>query len=129
MSFYLIRLGEGSQYIEEARKEGFIAIGWNQVTNLAPKVGSMNYELRKEENILEDIKKELKAEGASVASVAGQAKQRLRGRRSQATWVATLKCSMRPAIRPSSPGPVRMISCNPSFAASSAMPGPHLRRP
>ena len=49
VSYYLIRLGEGSKYIEEARKEGFIAIGWNQITNPTPNVRSMNYELRKEE--------------------------------------------------------------------------------
>ena len=75
MNYYLIRLGEGSKYIDEARKESFIAIGWNQIPDLTSKLKSKNYELRKEDKILEDIKKELKAEGASVASVAGQAGQ------------------------------------------------------
>jgi len=75
VSYYLIRLGEGSKYIEEARKEGFIAIGWNQVPDLTSKVRSKKDEVRNQEHILESIKKELKAEGASVASVAGQAGQ------------------------------------------------------
>lgn len=34
MSHYLIRIGEGSKYIEEAKKHNFIAIGWNEVPNL-----------------------------------------------------------------------------------------------
>ena len=35
MPYYLIRVGEGSKYIEEARKEGFVAIGWNEVPSLS----------------------------------------------------------------------------------------------
>ncbi|MCB9772259.1 MAG: restriction endonuclease [Candidatus Omnitrophica bacterium] len=35
MSFYLIRVGEGSKYIDEARKEGFVAIGWEEVDDLS----------------------------------------------------------------------------------------------
>ena len=34
MSYYLVRVGEGSKYIEEGRKFGFIAVGWNEVCNL-----------------------------------------------------------------------------------------------
>lgn len=34
MSHYLIRIGQGSKYTEEARKEGFVAIGWNDVPDL-----------------------------------------------------------------------------------------------
>jgi predicted Mrr-cat superfamily restriction endonuclease len=75
MSYHLIRLGEGSKYVEEARMEGFIAIGWNQIPDLASKVRIKKDERRNQERILESIKKELKAEGASAASVAGQAGQ------------------------------------------------------
>ncbi len=34
MSYYLVRIGEGSKYIEEARKDSFIAVGWNEVSDL-----------------------------------------------------------------------------------------------
>lgn len=34
MAYFLLRMGEGSKYIEEARKDGYIAIGWNDVPNL-----------------------------------------------------------------------------------------------
>lgn len=35
MSYYLIRIGEGSKYIEEARKANYAAIGWNEIENLS----------------------------------------------------------------------------------------------
>ncbi|MFA5238790.1 MAG: restriction endonuclease [Phycisphaerae bacterium] len=35
MSYFLVRIGEGSKYIEEGRKGGFIAVGWNEVPNLS----------------------------------------------------------------------------------------------
>ncbi|MGD0596847.1 MAG: restriction endonuclease [Sedimentisphaerales bacterium] len=47
MPYYLVRIGEGSKYIEEGRSGKFIAIGWNEVPNLS-KLGS-----------LEEIKKAL----------------------------------------------------------------------
>lgn len=34
MSYYLVRVGEGSKYIDEARRGEFIAVGWNEVPNL-----------------------------------------------------------------------------------------------
>ena len=34
MSYYLVRTGEGSKYIDIAKKDGFIAIGWNEVPNI-----------------------------------------------------------------------------------------------
>lgn len=34
MSYYLVRIGEGSKYVEEGRKDGFIAVGWNEVPNI-----------------------------------------------------------------------------------------------
>ena len=34
MSYYLIRVGEGSKYLAEAIKKGFIAIGWNDTGDL-----------------------------------------------------------------------------------------------
>lgn len=48
MSYYLVRIGEGSKYVEEGYKGNFIAIGWNEV----PRLNSLNS--------LEDIKQELK---------------------------------------------------------------------
>lgn len=48
MSYYFVRIGEGSKYVEEGRKRGFIAVGWNEVQNLAS-LGT-----------LENIKKALK---------------------------------------------------------------------
>ena len=35
MSYYLIRIGEGSKYIETARKNSFVAIGWNELPDLS----------------------------------------------------------------------------------------------
>lgn len=35
MGYYLIRVGEGSKYIEEAREKRFVAIGWNEVPDLS----------------------------------------------------------------------------------------------
>lgn len=35
MSYYLVRIGEGSKYVEEGRKGNFIAVGWNEVPDLA----------------------------------------------------------------------------------------------
>ena len=34
MSYYLIRIGEGSKYTDIGRKNGFVAIGWNEVPDL-----------------------------------------------------------------------------------------------
>ena len=34
MSYYLIRVGEGSKYIDEAKKGNFVAIGWNEIPDL-----------------------------------------------------------------------------------------------
>lgn len=34
MSYYLVRIGEGSKYVEEGRNGNFIAIGWNEVADL-----------------------------------------------------------------------------------------------
>lgn len=34
MAFYLVRVGEGAKYISEARKHGYVAIGWNEVPDL-----------------------------------------------------------------------------------------------
>jgi len=34
MSYYLARVGEGSKYISEAKSQGFIAIGWEEVPDL-----------------------------------------------------------------------------------------------
>ena len=34
MSYYLVRVGEGSKYIKEAKKGSYIAIGWNEVSDL-----------------------------------------------------------------------------------------------
>lgn len=35
MSYYLIRIGEGSKYINEARKGNYAAIGWNEIEDLS----------------------------------------------------------------------------------------------
>jgi len=40
MSFYLVRIGEGSKYLEEGQKGRFIAVGWNEVSNLS-KLGNL----------------------------------------------------------------------------------------
>ena len=34
MSYYLVRVGEGSKYIKEAKKGSYIAIGWNEIPDL-----------------------------------------------------------------------------------------------
>ncbi len=34
MNYYLVRIGEGSKYIDEAQKHGFIAIGWDELPEL-----------------------------------------------------------------------------------------------
>jgi len=34
MSYYLVRVGEGSKYIKEAKKGSYIAIGWNELPDL-----------------------------------------------------------------------------------------------
>ncbi len=39
-NYYFIRVGEGSKYINEAHKNGFVAIGWNEVPNIK-KLGSL----------------------------------------------------------------------------------------
>jgi restriction system protein len=33
-NYYLVRLGEGGKYIDEARKQGFIAMGWNEIPDI-----------------------------------------------------------------------------------------------
>ena len=35
MSYYMIRIGEGSRYIDEAKRGSFIAIGWNELPDLS----------------------------------------------------------------------------------------------
>ena len=35
MAYYLVRVGEGGKYIKEAKKGGYIAIGWNEMPDLA----------------------------------------------------------------------------------------------
>lgn len=65
MSYYLVRIGEGSKYIEEGRKGRFIAVGWNEVSNLS--------ELKS----LEEIKKALSKTSyqytpAQIAAQSGQ---------------------------------------------------------
>lgn len=35
MAFYLVRVGEGSKYIEQAKAGSYIAIGWNEVPDLS----------------------------------------------------------------------------------------------
>lgn len=40
MSYYLVRIGEGSKYIEEGKKGDFIAVGWNEIPNIV-KLGSL----------------------------------------------------------------------------------------
>lgn len=34
MAYYLVRIGEGSKYIEEAKRNSFVAVGWNEVPDL-----------------------------------------------------------------------------------------------
>lgn len=34
MSYYLVRVGEGSRYSQEALKNGFVAVGWNELGSL-----------------------------------------------------------------------------------------------
>lgn len=34
MSYYLVRVGEGGKYIKEAKRGGYIAIGWNEMPDL-----------------------------------------------------------------------------------------------
>lgn len=41
MSYYLVRIGEGSKYVEEGQKDGFIAVGWNEVSDLVS-LGNLN---------------------------------------------------------------------------------------
>lgn len=65
MSYYLVRVGEGSKYVEEGRRGGFIAVGWNEVSNIVS-LGS-----------LEKIKNALgrtsyKYSSAQIAAQAGQ---------------------------------------------------------
>ncbi|UCH96119.1 MAG: restriction endonuclease [Candidatus Aminicenantes bacterium] len=33
-NYYLVRLGEGGKYVDEARKQGFIAMGWNEIPDI-----------------------------------------------------------------------------------------------
>lgn len=40
MAYYLVRVGEGSKYIKEARRGGFVAVGWNEVPDLL-KIGTI----------------------------------------------------------------------------------------
>jgi predicted Mrr-cat superfamily restriction endonuclease len=34
MQYFLVRVGEGAKYISQARKQGYVAIGWNEVPDL-----------------------------------------------------------------------------------------------
>lgn len=64
MSYYLIRIGEGSKYTEEGRRNNFVAVGWNEVADLQIL------------NSLEEIKKSLsKHYNYSPAQIAAQAGQ------------------------------------------------------
>ena len=56
MSYYLVRVGEGSKYIDETREKGFVAIGWNEVSDLS-KFKNAN-----------QIKKTLQGEGSLTPS-------------------------------------------------------------
>ena len=63
--YFFIRVGEGSKYIDEAHKNGFVAIGWGEVPDLR-KLGSS-----------EEIKKALNSSGykyspAQISAQAGQ---------------------------------------------------------
>jgi len=64
MSYYLIRIGEGSKYTEEGRRNNFVAVGWKEVADLQIL------------NSLEEIKKSLsKHYNYSPAQIAAQAGQ------------------------------------------------------
>lgn len=65
MSYYLVRVGEGSKYIEEGRRGNFIAVGWNEVPNIIT-LGS----LEKIKNALE--KTSYQYNSAQVSAQAGQ---------------------------------------------------------
>lgn len=65
MSYYLVRIGEGSKYIEEGRRGNFIAVGWNEVPNIIT-LGS----LEKIKNALE--KTSYQYNSAQVSAQAGQ---------------------------------------------------------
>jgi len=60
MSYYLIRVGEGSKYASEALVGGFVAIGWNELPDLIA--------LR----TIDDIKQKLKEHRDYSASQLGQ---------------------------------------------------------
>jgi len=63
MSYYLIRVGESSKYIEEARHNGFVAIDWDNVPDIQ-QLGT-----------LEKIKKVLSQHNNSPSQIAMQAGQ------------------------------------------------------
>ena len=64
MSYYLVRIGEGSKYTEEGRRNNFVAVGWKEVADLQIL------------NSLEEIKKSLsKHYNYSPAQIAAQAGQ------------------------------------------------------
>ena len=65
MSYYLVRVGEGSKYIEEGRRGNFIAVGWNEVPNITT-LGN----LEKIKNALE--KTSYQYNSAQVSAQAGQ---------------------------------------------------------
>lgn len=65
MAYYLIRVGEGSKYIEEAKRNSFVAVGWNEVPDL------------KQYETVDDIKSALSQAGyeythSQLAAQAGQ---------------------------------------------------------
>jgi len=65
VSYYLVRVGEGSKYVEEARCGNFIAVGWNEVPDITT-LGS----LEKIKTALE--KTSYQYTPAQVATQAGQ---------------------------------------------------------
>lgn len=64
MSYYLIRVGQGSKYIEEARKDGFVAIGWNELPDLT--------KFKELEDLKESMQKLYKYTPAQLGAQAGQ---------------------------------------------------------
>ncbi len=64
MSYYLVRVGEGSRYAQEALKDDFIAIGWNELGNL-DQYSSL-------EQIRQDLEKTAKYSPARLGQQSGQ---------------------------------------------------------
>lgn len=64
MSYYLIRIGEGSKYIEEALKGHFVAIGWNELSDLSS--------LSSTDKIKKELSKHYNYSPAQLGAQAGQ---------------------------------------------------------